>query len=35
MQSTNSAYFLKDDELEAYEEKMEKRIQDVWGSIEK
>lgn len=35
MQSTNSAFFLKDDELEAYEEKMEQRIQDVWGSIEK
>ena len=35
MVSRNSAFFLQDDELEAYEEKMEQRIQEVFGSIEK
>lgn len=34
MQSQSSAYFLKDDEIEAYEEKMEEKIKDLWASME-
>ena len=33
-QSMSSAYFLQDDEIEAYEQKMEEKIKDLWSSIE-
>lgn len=35
MQSKSSAYFVNEDELADYEEKMQAKVQEKWASIEK